>query len=74
MGRRGLLLIGLGVFAVVLALVLVARESGPTVCPAIGYAYAGDVELVFSEEPATVAACFGDGCTPATVTGSPDGR
>ena len=36
-------------------------------CPAIGYAYVGDVELAFPGKPASVAACFGDGCAPENV-------
>lgn len=36
-------------------------------CPAIGYAYVGDVELVFSGQPESVTACFGEGCTPEPV-------
>lgn len=42
--------------------------------PAVGYAYTGDVVLVFAHEPTSVAACFGEGCTPAAVTRNPDGR
>ena len=74
MKRRGLLLIVLGALALVLALVMFSRGPGSTVCPAIGYAYVGDVELAFPQEPSSVAACFGDGCAPAPVTRSPDGR
>ena len=36
-------------------------------CPAIGYAYVGDVELAFSGQPESVSGCFGAGCTPETV-------
>ena len=61
----------LGAVAVVLALVMFSRGSGSTVCPAIGYAYVGDVELVFPQDPVSVAACFGEGCTAAAVTRSP---
>src|SRR6478609_11545858 len=71
---RGLLLIVLGVLAGGLALVVFVRGGVSTVCPANGYAYVGDVELVFAHEPASVAACFGEGCTPAPVVKSPDGR
>lgn len=74
MKRRGLLLVLLGAVAVVLALVMFSRGSGSTVCPAIGYAYVGDVELVFPQDPVSVAACFGEGCTAAAVTRSPDGK
>lgn len=74
MKRRGLFLIMFGMMIVVLAVAVVSRGSGATVCPATGYAYTGDVELAFAQEPATVSACFGDGCTPAPVTRSADGR
>jgi hypothetical protein len=63
----------LGMLTVVLT-VAVIRGSGSTACPATGYAYTGDVELVFPQEPVSVAACFGEGCTPAPVTRSTDGR
>lgn len=74
MKRRGLVLTLLGAVAVALVLVMFSRGSGTTVCPAVGYAYVGDVELVFPQEPVLVAACFGEGCTPAAVTKSPDGK
>jgi len=74
MKRRGLLLVVSGLLLSVLGAVLLSRGSEVTVCPANGYAYVGDVELVFAHEPASVAACFGEGCTPAPVVKSPDGR
>lgn len=74
MKLRGLLLIVLGVLAVVLALAVFIRGGVSTICPAVGYAYTGDVELVFVHEPRSVSACFGEGCTPAPVTMSRDGR
>ena len=74
MKLRGLLLIVLGVLAVVLALAVFIRGGVSTICPAVGHAYTGDVELVFAHEPTSVAACFGEGCTPAPVTRNPDGR
>lgn len=74
MKRRGIFLVILGMLIVVLAVTLVSRGSGSTVCPATGYAYTGDVELVFAHGPRSVAACFGEGCTPSPVTSSPDGR
>lgn len=76
MKPRGIFLLALGVLAGLLALaLLLGRMPGPTrVCPAIGYGYVGDVELVFSTQPASVAACFGDGCTPASVTMGPGGK
>jgi hypothetical protein len=76
MKPRGILLLALGVLAAVLALVLLfGRMPGVTgVCPAIGYAYVGEVELAFSTQPESVAACFGDGCTPEPVTQGADGK
>lgn len=74
MKLRGLLLIMLGVLAVVLALAVFIRGGVSTICPAVGYPYTGDVELVFAHEPRSVSACFGEGCTPAPVTRSPGGR
>lgn len=54
---------------------LFGRTSGVTrVCPAMGYAYVGDVELAISTEPESVAACFGDACTPVPVTKSAEGK
>jgi hypothetical protein len=75
MKPRGLLLVGLGVGAavVVLALLLFSRP-GSRVCPAMGYAYVGPVELQFSHEPISVAACFEEDCAPAPVAKSPDGK
>ncbi|WP_432394770.1 hypothetical protein ACRQ5B_13785 [Pseudarthrobacter sp. L19] len=74
MKTRRILLIALGTLAVVVAAVVFVRGGSKTACPAIGYAYTGDVELMFSREPASVAACFGSGCTPAPVSRSEDGR
>lgn len=76
MKPRGLLLVALVACAAVVALALLFSRppAGTWVCPAIGYAYVGDAELVFSQEPAAVAACFGEGCTPQPVAKSPDGR
>lgn len=69
MKTRGLALLAVGALATVSA---VAALTGVIpginrVCPAIGYAYVGDVELAFSGQPESAAACFGDGCTPAAV-------
>jgi hypothetical protein len=58
----------------VLTVNVVSRGSATTACPATGYAFTGDVEMVFAREPASVAACLGEGCTPAPVTRSADGR
>jgi hypothetical protein len=76
MKPRGLLLVALGACAAVVALALLfgRTPAGTGVRPAIGYGYVGDVELVFSQEPASVAACFGEECSPEPVTRSPDGR
>lgn len=74
MRTRGILLIVLGTLAVVVAVVVFVRGGSNTACPAIGYVYTGDVELTFPQEPASVAACFGRGCTPAPVSRSADGR
>lgn len=74
MKRRGLFLIMLGMLIVVVAVTLVSRGSRSTVCPATGCAYTGDVELAFPQETASVAACFGEGCTPAPVTRNADGK
>ena len=74
MKLRGLLLIVLGVLAVVVALAVFIRGGVSAVCPAVGHIYTGDVELVFVQEPRSVSACFGEGCTPAPVTKSRDGR
>lgn len=75
MKPRGILLIALGVGAVVVALALVLfSRTGTGVCPAVGYAYVGPVELRFSHEPVSVAACFDEGCTPAPLAKSPDDK
>jgi hypothetical protein len=72
---RGTLLVALGVGAAVVALALfLFSRTGTGVCPAIGYAYVGPVELRFSHEPASVAVCFEEGCTPAPLAKSPDGK
>jgi hypothetical protein len=76
MKPRGILLIALAALAAVLALALLfVRTPGRSgVCPAMGYAYVGDAELMFSTQPVSVAACVGDGCKPAPVTQGKDGR
>jgi hypothetical protein len=63
-----------GMLIVVISIAVASRGSSSTACPAVGYAYTGVVKLVFAHEPKSVAACFGEGCTPAAVTRSPDGR
>ncbi|MET1088006.1 MAG: hypothetical protein ABWY04_12940 [Arthrobacter sp.] len=76
MKPRGLLLIALGGCAALVALALLFSETPPgnKVCPAIGYGFHGDVELIFAQAPASIAACFGEGCTPEPVVKSADGR
>jgi len=59
----------------VLAAFMAGRLPGvPAVFPAVGYAYTGPVELNFPTPPVSVAACFGEGCTPQPVTAAPDGK
>jgi len=69
MGRRWALLLGGGVIVAVLTVITVITGMfrDPRVCPAVGYAYTGPVELLFSIPPESVAACFGEGCTPHTL-------
>jgi len=74
MKLRGLLLIAIGVLAVAVALGVLVRGGVSVVCPAVGYSYQGDLELVFTHDPALVSACFGESCTPAAVVRNPDGR
>lgn len=76
MKLRGLPLLAAGVVVTVLAFaVLLGRMSWVSrACPAVGYAYVGDVELAFSTPPESVAACFGVGCTPEPVARNPEGK
>lgn len=75
MKPRGLFLAAAAVGAALVVALLLDPGIRPTrACPAVGYAYVGHVELVFAEEPASVAACFGDGCIPATVAQDPGGK
>ena len=70
MKRRWAMLLAVGgVVAVLLAVIAVLGSVSriPRACPAIGYAYTGPVELVFSTLPSSVAACFGEGCMPEPV-------
>lgn len=48
--------------------------SVPRACPAVGYAYIGDVELSFSTPPQSVAACMGEACTLEQVIKNPEGK
>ncbi|WP_142044035.1 hypothetical protein [Arthrobacter sp. SLBN-100] len=69
-----------GVFLLAIAVIATAGAfagmlgSVPRACPAIGYAYVGDVELSFSIPPASVAACMGEGCIPEQVRKNPEGK
>lgn len=76
MKRRGRLLLALGIVAtgLVFAALLGRMPEVSRVCPAMGWAYVGDVELAFSTPPASVAACFGDGCIPEPVARNPEGK
>jgi hypothetical protein len=70
MKPRGVVVLAIGALATALTLaaLIVFLPGLNRACPAIGYAYVGDVELAFSAEPASAAACFGQGCAPETVT------
>lgn len=63
-----MLAIGALVTAVAIAALIVFMPGVNRACPAIGYAYVGDVELTFSGEPESAAACFGEGCAPEAIT------
>jgi hypothetical protein len=67
------ILLVVGVLGVFVTLILVAVRPG-IACPAVGYAYVGDVELEFATEPDTVAAFFGSECSPQSVMRSTDGK
>lgn len=69
MGRRWALLVAGGIIVAVLTVITViaGMSRDLRVCPAVGYAYTGPVELLFSTPPQSVAACFGEGCTPHAV-------
>lgn len=76
MTRRWALLVAAGMVAAVLTVIAVVAgmSRDPRVCPAIGYAYTGPVELIFFTPPESVAACFGKGCTPQTVVQTDEGK
>jgi len=69
MRRRWAFLLAGGIIAAVLMVITViaGMSRDPRVCPAVGYAYTGPVELLFSTPPESVAACFGEGCMPQAV-------
>jgi hypothetical protein len=75
MKSRGVVALAVGapVTALGLAALIVFMPGLNRACPAIGYAYVGDVELAFSGEPESAAACFGEGCMPEPLT-SRDGK
>ena len=56
------------------ALVVDSLAGADRACPAMGWAFVGDVELSFSTPPESVSACFGEGCTPEQVTKSADDK
>lgn len=73
MNRRGRAALAFGTLAILIIVAVIAlRPQLP--CPTIGYAYVGDVELTFTSEQKSVAACFGDGCTPQPVNKGDDGK
>ena len=61
MKPRAVFVIAVGALATVLAhAALIGFMPGVNrACPAIGYAYVGDVELAFSGQPESVSACLG---------------
>lgn len=61
-------MLAVGALVAVLAIAALAgvMPGANRTCPAIGYAYVGDVELAFSGQPESAAACFGEGCAPET--------
>ncbi|MEE2570243.1 hypothetical protein V1638_12670 [Pseudarthrobacter sp. J64] len=73
MKPRGILLLATCLLAAVLVVIALSSNTS-RICPAIGYAYTGDTELVFSSQPASVAACFGEGCQPQPVAANAEGR
>lgn len=72
---RVLLLAGVVVATVIAVVILLGRMPAPDrVCPLMGWANEGDVELAFSAQPESVAACLGEGCTPAPVVRNNEGK
>jgi hypothetical protein len=76
MKPRGVILLAVAAGAAALgtAVVFGGMAGGDRACPAMGWAFVGDVELSFSTPPESVSACFGDGCTPAQVTSNAEGK
>lgn len=62
--------IGSAVNAAMIAGVAISLSGCVVACPAIGYGYWGPAVLEFTapvSSSASIAACFGDGCTPADL-------
>ncbi|MDQ0732512.1 hypothetical protein [Arthrobacter sp. B1I2] len=76
MERRKVLLLGLAAAAALLVSTLVVGSMAGEnrACPAMGWAFVGDVELSFSTPPESVSACFGEGCTPQPLTKNAEGK
>jgi hypothetical protein len=76
MKPRGALLLVVTAGAAVLgcALVVGGMAGADRACPAMGWAFVGDVELSFSTPPESVSACFGEGCTPGQVMKNAEGK
>lgn len=73
MKPRRVLLFAVGTVLGVVALISsLPKASQP--CPAVGYAYTGDLELTFSSTPESVAACLGDECVPQPVARNAEGK
>lgn len=76
MKPRGVILLAVTAGTAVLgsALVVGSMAGADRACPAMGWAFAGDVELSFSTPPESVLACFGEGCIPEQVTKNAEGK
>ena len=76
MKRRGVILLAVTAGTAVLgsALVVGSMAGADRACPAMGWAFVGDVELSFSTPPESVSACFGEDCTPEQVTKNVEGK
>ena len=76
MKPRGVILLAVTAGTAVLgsALVVGSMAGADRACPAMGWAFVGDVELSFSTPPESVSACFGEDCTPEQVTKNVEGK
>jgi hypothetical protein len=76
MKSRGVILLvaGAGASALGTALAFGGVAGVDRACPAMGWAFVGDVELSFSTPPESVSACFGEGCTPVPVGTNAEGK